>query len=226
MAAGPDTVDIAVGSEEVRAACVDTALAAVVRMVAVAQVAGVRRLGSRRRANSRLAAGTAACGEDWLMVEHLWDSRRRTWKALAGCCKLIGGGGCRDLKRGEARFRTVCGCEGRWVGIEVAIAGMGVLDRRRRRAGRCFGVDIEVLECGILLGVSIILCKKRDRKANYLAEHFQDQECSIDQGPAVVHRLLVLDMRLHTHTAADSDVHQMEAATLTSPVSTHSPAWL
>ena len=62
-----------------------------------------------------------------------------------------------------------------------------------------------------------------------LAEHLQGREYSIDRGLAVVDLLLVLDMRLRTHTVADFGVHQseqMEAVTLTSPISIHNHAAL
>ena len=160
--AGPGTVGIDVGSEEVHEGYVDRELAAVLMvaatvLVAVAMVVGVPRLGSRRRASIRLMVGIAAYGEDWLMVGRLWDWRRRMWRALAGCCRLIGGGGYRGLKRAEAHSRMVCGCEGRWVGIEVAIAGMVVLGWHMKRVERCFGVGIVVWGFVILLDLSVTL---------------------------------------------------------------------
>lgn len=123
------------------------------RVVDVAAVAAVMHhlQGSRQTVSNQSEVGIAAREEGMPGVWCLWASCKRMWKVLVDYRRLIEGGGCRDLLKEEARFLMVCGYEDHFVGIEVAVAEMGALGLRMKRVEYYSVVDIEVLECMILL---------------------------------------------------------------------------
>lgn len=70
--------------------------------------------------------------------------RRKMRKVLAGCRRLIAGGGNRGLMRAEPGYRMVFGCEHLELDTALAAAAMVMLDRHMKTVEVHFGVDTVV----------------------------------------------------------------------------------
>ena len=169
-AAGLGMADIEPDFEEVRAGyegkglrfgvvdrmAVETVVVVVVDAAVVGDAVVMHRLlGSKLMVSNRLKVDFVGCEKGILAVGRPWGWRRRMWRALAGCRRLIEDGGCRGLKSVEAHCLMVHGCGDRSAGIEVAVAVSWVPEWHMRMVERYFEADIGVSEFVILLSMLV-----------------------------------------------------------------------
>lgn len=118
----------------------------------VAEIAALARTARRRsesggRASTRSPASIVGHEGGMIGAEYLWGLRRRMRRVLAGCRRLIVGGGNRDLMRAGLGDWMEFDCEGRESDTVLVAAGILVLGRHTRTVAAHFEADTGALGC-------------------------------------------------------------------------------